>query len=84
MLYKKYVYLPSVSSPLPHPDRVLLTHASLKLTLLLFPANINPDGLYQCFVSLYLFFPDSVSSGPLHCIQNLNFDPPTTCQTADL
>ncbi len=35
-------------------------------------------------LSLYLFFPDSLSSVALQCIQNLNFDPPTACQTADL
>lgn len=51
----------------------------------LFPANINSDGLYQCFVSPSVFpWLRLFSCFPLQCIQNLNFDPPTTCQTADL
>lgn len=50
----------------------------------IFPANINHDGLYQCFVSLSVLpWLPLFCCFPLQCIQNLNFDPPTTCQTTD-
>lgn len=34
-------------------------------------------------LSPYLSFPDLLCCFPLQSIQNLNFDPPTTCQTVD-
>lgn len=44
------------------------------------PFRASRDGLNQSFVSLSSLPGLSV----LFCIQNLNFDPPTTCQTVDM